>query len=349
MRCLARSGQVAVLACVLLTSCSHVLEAPRSESTGALTGVTPPRPSPGVVDLTVYLRSGEGAEASLVPVTRAVSVDQDLPRKAVELLCRGPQADDRTDLAPPLPDGVTVRDVEVRDGEATVDLSAAMLAPATQGAAPEDEVLALAALANTLTEFPSVDTVRLLIEGRSGGEIDGYDVGSLWGGWGLPETLVRDESLIGGSAAQREPIVPLDRFSTDAQQVGGPTATPITVRRVQLQERISTLRLVLELADGSGASAAAAASAAPVPPACLEWRDGRLLLEVEEVEAADAAVSRFTSGLLHGSTLQSVDADPTAPTGTLRLVVVPLHDTVQPPAWLHTLAAPTRLVVDLKK
>jgi hypothetical protein len=106
----------------------------------------------------VYLVRGEDVG------TAARTVDAgDLERSAVEELLAGPN-DEETDagLSTAVPSGTTLAGLELADGVATVDLSGAF----DDGGGSAGMFMRLAQVVFTLTQFPSVDGVRLELDGE---------------------------------------------------------------------------------------------------------------------------------------------------------------------------------------
>jgi hypothetical protein len=289
-----------------------------------------------LVDLTLYFRAGEGPSAHLEPVVREVGVTGDLPRTALKLLLSGPVEEDGSGLDAPLPTTTTLNDLTVEGGTAHVDLSEAVIKDAsTVGAAPANEALALAAVANTLTEFPSIDVVVLTVDGRADGEVELF-----WGGWGLPDVLIRDESLIGPAPSDGEGVAELARFSSENQQVGSSDAGIVELAGVRVRDRLTHTRFTVELADPAGPDAMAktprARARAAGPEIVLVLTGIATPAEALEGLRMEVDPDRFTSA--------RVEHDPV--TGTIRLGLVP----VGPHAFrLHTLSNPTRIVLDVKK
>ena len=293
------------------------------------------------VDLALYFRHGSGEGAHLVRVTREVEVGEDLPRQAVELLLAGPAPEDGQALVPPLPPATRLLDLTVTDGTAHVDLSREVITEARAvGAQPANELLALAALANTLTEFPGIDAVRLSVEGHRVGRSKGLDVEDFWGGWGLPDRLVRNDEVVG------EPmdalVVPdLASFSRSPQTVPGDETAAVTVRSVRVRDQTTYIRLVVEIGDGADPAAAAAA-----PPARARAVDDRVILVVEQVAdyAADLAIDQALAVGDPAFGSISVEREPGS-----RSVTFTVTTSGRPQFFLHTLTSPTRIVLDLRK
>lgn len=148
------------------------------------------------VTLTLYFIRSEPTEFYLVPEKRIIPYTQAVARAAMEELIKGPS--EGSDLLPPLPSTVKVLDISIQDGVCTVNVSKEILTDkaAQGGAGAVVEALALDAIANTLTEFPTIQRVKLLIEGKQSGEVDGFHVEDFWGHVGLPEYLERDMSSV---------------------------------------------------------------------------------------------------------------------------------------------------------
>jgi len=143
--------------------------------------------------VTLYFRYNADTQEWLAPEDRTVSGDPYL--RAMQELIAGPAPDSQ--LYPVLPDTVKVLDIGVEGGICTVNVSKEILTDANQvGAGASGEGLALAAIANTLTQFAEVDKVKLLVEGVQSGMIEGRFVEDFWGHMGLPEYLERNEDLV---------------------------------------------------------------------------------------------------------------------------------------------------------
>ncbi len=146
------------------------------------------------VTITLYFSRFTETEAYLVAEEREVAVQENLPLVALQELIKGPATGD---LNPTLPSTTKLLSLEVENGLCTVNLSKEIIFDANQvGVSATTEALALGSVANTLTEFPQIQEVKILIEGMSEGEIDGRLVQDFWGHIGIYENLNRDESFI---------------------------------------------------------------------------------------------------------------------------------------------------------
>lgn len=289
-----------------------------------------------LVDLTLYFRVGEDASAHLTPVVREVPVTDDLPLQALEQLLAGPLESEGGNVHAPLPTTTTVNVLTVEGGTAHADLSGAVLSDAeTVGVSPANEVLGLAAVVNTLTEFPSIERVKLTVDGRADDEVAGF-----WGGWGLPDVLVRDESLIGPPAADGEGVAELVRFSTESQQVGSADAGAVELAGVRVRDRLTHTRFTVEVVHPEGPD-----TMVKVPSARARVAGAEVLLIVTGVTSPPEVLEGLRLEVdPEIFTTTTVEHD--AATSTLRLAIVPAgpHE-----YRLHTLANPTRIVLDVKK
>jgi len=104
--------------------------------------------------VTLYFRDGQ----FLVPVSRRMARNAELPLATLQALRAGPER--RTGLQNPLPDGLEIRSVELRDGVARVDLTWSVQSRTA------DTQWARTTIVETLTGLPNVSAVSLSIDGR---------------------------------------------------------------------------------------------------------------------------------------------------------------------------------------
>ncbi len=335
---------VAVVGCCLslaLVGCeADTPFAPSASLTGANGTALPSPPvlqSDEVVDLTVYYRVGSGVNARLEPVVREVPVTEDLPRRALELLLAGPEPD-AADLAAPLPSSTQVLGLTVEGGTARVDLSGDVITDAASvGATPEHEALALAALVDTLTEFTSIEQVEVSVDGQRTEEVSAF-----WGGWGLPEVLVRDESLLRTAQADGDGVVDLARFSAAVQQIGTEDGGKVRVASIRVRERVTHTRIIIELSDAEDADA----TAATVPLTRVRLADTDLVLRMADVVAMDGSAAEGVRVEDDTSAVRTARTELDTLGETLRIVLGPAGPS---DFWLHTLTNPTRVVLDVKR
>ena len=288
-----------------------------------------------LVDLTIYYRKHRGGDRHLEPVLREVPVNDDLPRTALGLLLDGPTRDDPPGLRPPLPTTTRVTKFSVAKGEARVELSRAAATDAERvGKSAENEVLALAAVANTLTEFPDIRRVRLRIKGQPQRRF--------WGGWGIPDVLVRDESLI--SDSRRTAIPPPDEFGGRSERMGVEQRRRPSpaVAAVRVQSLTTYLRVTVEVTSAKGGPLKG-----PVPPttARRSGRSGRnVVLRVRGNPSKEVTGS-----------LASQPRDPALRRARVEVkdrpgeVVVRLRSQRRARFLLHALSEPARVVLDIRR
>lgn len=98
----------------------------------------------------------------LVPVKRFIPRTEAPARAAVEALIAGPTAKEQA--LPVMPKGTRLLDINLSQGNVLVNFSKEFRENHPGGSA--GEMLTLYALANTLTEFPQIKTVRIWVEGK---------------------------------------------------------------------------------------------------------------------------------------------------------------------------------------
>ncbi len=183
---------VVLLASLCAAGCGSPEPAPPAEEVATGEAV---QPRPQALALRLYFAESDGDSEWLRAEERTVGEASDPCRAALEELIAGPAPG--SGLSAVLPPTVRVLGVEVADGVCTANVSAEILSDAAAvGAGASGEELALAAIANTLTELGGVERVRLLVEGVQSGMVDGRLVEDFWGHMGLPEYLERNEGLI---------------------------------------------------------------------------------------------------------------------------------------------------------
>lgn len=130
-----------------------------------------PAEAPGVGEVTVWFPLVDASGAWVVPET--VQLDEPtvgVLRAAVEALVEGRTSNPHLSTTV-VPDGTTVLDVAIEGGVATVDLSEQVT---SEGGGSSQEQVFSQQLAHTATQFDSVDTVRLFVEGEPIPELWGH-------------------------------------------------------------------------------------------------------------------------------------------------------------------------------
>lgn len=118
-------------------------------------------PEQEMAKVVLYFLDGEGRY--LVPETREIPRVTGIARATLEALCLG---ETEGNLSPALPPGSEVIDLNIKpDGTCIVDLN--LDATKIPGEDPRAEALAVYSIVNTLTEFPTVKNVQILVEGQN--------------------------------------------------------------------------------------------------------------------------------------------------------------------------------------
>lgn len=132
------------------------------------------------MQLTLYYPSADAAH--LVPEVRSFPINEAPARIAVEALLGGTNL---PQTAKVFPTDTKLRRLWIKDEVAYVDFSKAIL-KGNGGSA--SETLLVASVVNTLTEFPTVEKVKFLVEGKS--------IDTLYGHLDLTEPLSRSPGII---------------------------------------------------------------------------------------------------------------------------------------------------------
>lgn len=104
-----------------------------------------------------------------VPVIRIVEAADDLKIAALQQLIAGPDPDGP--LSPTAPPETQILSLTIENGVATVDFSDDIREHAAGSAG---ETMVVASIVNTLTEFPDVQKVQILVEGEEGASLGGH-------------------------------------------------------------------------------------------------------------------------------------------------------------------------------
>jgi len=146
---------------------------------------------------TLYFTASGETDFYLVKEIRKISVSGDLYKSVLEELIKGPDTDD---LYPVIPSDVRVNSVKISDSTATVDFSKEIITNFEEiPHSSTTEILAIFSIVNTLTEFEEIERVKITIEGKDSGEIDGLSIADFWGHVGIYEEFTRNEEIIGNS------------------------------------------------------------------------------------------------------------------------------------------------------
>ena len=119
----------------------------------------------------------------------------------IEELIRGPV---NKELYPTIPSDTKVNSVTIKDNLATVDFSKEIITSDEQiPHSSTTEILAIYSIVNTLTNFEEIKKVKITVEGKESGQVDGLYIEDFWGHVGIYETFSRDEETIGKNIIQQ--------------------------------------------------------------------------------------------------------------------------------------------------
>lgn len=132
-------------------------------------------------EVILYFSDADGrylqAEKREIPKTESIA------RRTIEELINGPQD---PDLLPTIPSGTILEDINIREGLCTVDFSSELCDNYSGGL--QDEELTVYSIVNTLTQFPTINEVRIWV--------DGQEIESIAGHVDVSEAMSRNDDLI---------------------------------------------------------------------------------------------------------------------------------------------------------
>lgn len=134
--------------------------------------------------VTVFCQDEDGC---IIPVTRWIQPQLGIARAAVSLAIDSPLVREETayyGVYPVIPEGTEILGIDIRNGTAVIDFSRHLL---NYGTAWSERNI-IAAIVYTLTEFETVDRVRILI--------NGYTPGVLKYGTDLSDALGREDLMV---------------------------------------------------------------------------------------------------------------------------------------------------------
>ncbi len=152
---------------------------PKTANQPATAGTAPA--TEATMQLTVYQATKDAMY--LVPETHTVPVNSHPARTAVELLMAGPK---NANLVGVMPPGVKLKNVTVKDHIAYADFDDKLIKKNVGGSA--SEILLVGAIVDTLTEFPDIQKVQIMVDGKKIDTINGH--------LDVSEPLSRSEKII---------------------------------------------------------------------------------------------------------------------------------------------------------
>ena len=133
--------------------------------------------------VSLYYANSEGT--GLSAVTAEVPKEGGIARATINQLLAGPSTD--SGLVPIIPTGTTLKDINITsDGLCIVDFSSQLVD--NYSGDLQNEELMVYSIVNTLTQFPTVESVEI--------RVDGQQVKTIAGHMDTSEALARNESLI---------------------------------------------------------------------------------------------------------------------------------------------------------
>jgi len=131
----------------------------------------------------VYFGLVTEQEILTVPTLHSLQQKENIYRQTVEILIEGPE--EESPLSPIVPDDTEIHSIEISEGRATLDFSNHVSEFATGSAG---ETMVISGIVNTLTEFPEIDEVMILVDGQEGVSLGGHFI--------LDEPLKRSKEII---------------------------------------------------------------------------------------------------------------------------------------------------------
>lgn len=139
------------------------------------------KPAVETMPVTVYYATKDAMY--LVPETHNVPKSDQPAQAAVEQLLREPKS---AELVRTLPEGTKLKGITVKDHIAYVDFNDKLVKNGRGGSA--GEILAVGSIVNTLTEFPEIYKVQIMVEGKK--------VETLYGHLDTSEPMSRAKDII---------------------------------------------------------------------------------------------------------------------------------------------------------
>lgn len=121
-------------------------------------------------EVTVYFPNKTGDK--LLPAKRKIKGEAPV-EEIVSLILEGPdEAEQTAGMVGPFPRGVKLLEVAVRDRVANVDFSAELTKEFQGGST--GEIMLASSLVNTLTKYPEIEKVQILVEGKRIESLSGH-------------------------------------------------------------------------------------------------------------------------------------------------------------------------------
>jgi len=153
-----------------------------------ITGCTPK------VKVNLYFGKYEDNQVYLSPEERKILKDENFYKNIIQELIKGPVS---KQLYPTLPSNTKVNSVIVKEGLAVVDFSKEIITNTEEiPHSSTTEILAIFSIVDTLTEFEEIQKIRITVEGKREGQINGLYIEDFWGHVGIYEDFTRNEEVL---------------------------------------------------------------------------------------------------------------------------------------------------------
>jgi len=147
-----------------------------------------------VAEVKLYFAKYEDNSMYLVPELRKIKKDDNFYKTVLEELISGPKSEQ---LYPVLPSMVKVNSVKLEEDLAIADFSKEIITDISEiPHSSATEILAIFSIVDTLTEFDEITKVRITVEGKRQGEIEGLYIEDFWGHVGIYEDFERNEDML---------------------------------------------------------------------------------------------------------------------------------------------------------
>ncbi|MBN1299563.1 MAG: GerMN domain-containing protein [Actinobacteria bacterium] len=142
----------------------------------------------------VYFAKYEDNHEWLAPQTRTVAKDENFYKNVIWELIKGPSDGQ---YYPTLPSSVKINYVKIEGELAIADFSKEIITDNTEiPHSSTTESLAIFSIVDTLTEFEEINKVRITVDGKTEGQIEGLYIEDFWGHIGIYEDFYRNEEIL---------------------------------------------------------------------------------------------------------------------------------------------------------
>jgi hypothetical protein len=146
------------------------------------------------IKVNLYFGKYEDNQAYLVAEEREIPNDANFYKNVVQEIIKGPVSEQ---LYPTIPSDTKVNSVKLENGLVVVDFSKEIITNTEEiPHSSTTEILAIFSIVDTLTEFKEIEKVRITIEGKQEGQIDGLYIEDFWGHVGIYEDFSRNEQVL---------------------------------------------------------------------------------------------------------------------------------------------------------